>query len=86
MQTVLKIDARDNVVTCLRKVSKGDSISLGPERVVSQSDIPAFHKMAVKTIKYGDMCYKYGEVIGKATKDILPGEHVHTHNIISLRD
>ncbi len=31
------------------------------------------------------MCYKYGQVIGRATKDIEAGGHVHVHNLESTR-
>ncbi|WP_279237963.1 SAF domain-containing protein [Clostridium sp. HV4-5-A1G] len=30
--------------------------------------------------------YKYGQVIGRAVKDIKIGEHVHLHNLISIRE
>jgi altronate dehydratase small subunit len=33
----------------------------------------------------GDDVVKYGEIIGRATADIAKGEHVHVHNIESLR-
>lgn len=41
--------------------------------------------MAVAEIKKGEYCYKYGEVIGDATEDIHPGDHVHVHNLESTR-
>jgi altronate dehydratase small subunit len=28
---------------------------------------------------------KYGEIIGKATTDIKPGQHVHVHNVAGTR-
>ncbi|MFQ5657413.1 MAG: SAF domain-containing protein [Candidatus Methylomirabilales bacterium] len=28
---------------------------------------------------------KYGQVIGRATVEIAPGDHVHVHNMESLR-
>jgi len=33
----------------------------------------------------GEPVIKYGEVIGRATKDIGEGTHAHVHNIESLR-
>ena len=33
----------------------------------------------------GEKVIEYGDVIGSATKDISTGEHVHVHNLKSLR-
>ncbi|WP_319413061.1 altronate dehydratase family protein [uncultured Cohaesibacter sp.] len=39
------------------------------------------HKIARKAHKQGEEVIKFGEVIGRATKDIAAGEHVHSHNL-----
>lgn len=41
--------------------------------------------MAIKDIPKGGEIIKYGEIIGRATANIEPGEHVHVHNVESLR-
>ena len=41
--------------------------------------------MAVAHIKKGELCYKYGEVIGEALEDLVPGDYVHVHNLASTR-
>ena len=43
------------------------------------------HKFSVERIGLGEDVVKYGEVIGKATKQIDPGQHVHIHNMSGLR-
>ena len=43
------------------------------------------HKFSVASIAPGEDIVKYGEVIGKATQQIDPGQHVHIHNMIGLR-
>ena len=43
------------------------------------------HKFAVAPIRQGEDILKYGEVIGMATRDITPGEHVHVHNLEGKR-
>lgn len=53
--------------------------------VKSADDIPLGHKIALQNIKSGDKVIKYGRPIGVATKDISAGEHVHIHNIKSMR-
>lgn len=39
------------------------------------------HKYAHRKIACGENVIKYGQPIGHATRDIEPGEHVHTHNM-----
>ena len=41
--------------------------------------------MAVNDIAEGGLCYKYGQVIGKATVEIKTGDYVHVHNCESTR-
>lgn len=48
-------------------------------------DIPLGHKIALRDIEEGEKIIEYGEIIGVATKRIKMGEHVHVHNIKSLR-
>ena len=43
--------------------------------------IPFGHKTALVTMHEGEPVLKYGVVIGRATSDIAPGEHVHVHNL-----
>jgi len=53
--------------------------------VRSKEDIALGHKIALRNIGKGDKVIEYGDVIGSATKDIATGEHVHVHNLKSLR-
>ena len=48
--------------------------------------VPAGHKYARQAIKAGEYVIKYGEIIGRATRDIAEGEWVHTHNVKSHLD
>jgi altronate hydrolase len=43
--------------------------------------VPAGHKAAVRDLETGDLVRKYGQVIGRATRPIRAGEHVHGHNL-----
>jgi (2R)-sulfolactate sulfo-lyase subunit alpha len=53
--------------------------------VRSLQDIPLGHKIALRDLKRGDKVLKYGRVIGEVIRDIRKGEHVHIHNIRTLR-
>ena len=67
MNDKIIINSKDTVGVCLK----------------SNGEIPAGHKFALRDIKAGEHVIKYGESIGKATKDIKEGEWVHTHNLKS---
>ncbi|ABB13806.1 MULTISPECIES: UxaA family hydrolase [Carboxydothermus] len=79
----------DNVATAVQNLSKNEEVLVdvnGKElRIKLIDNIPFGHKFALKEIEMGANVVKYGEVIGRATKSIKVGEHVHVHNIESLR-
>lgn len=74
---ILRIDPRDDVATALVALADGDSVG----GVTARADIPAGHKLALRAIAAGDPVLKYGWTIGRATQDIAPGDHVHSHNL-----
>ena len=79
----------DNVCTVVDTVEPATEVCAeidGKNIVVAVVErIPFGHKFALRLIKTGDPVIKYGETIGLATKDILPGQHVHVHNLESCR-
>lgn len=79
----------DNVCTVVGTVEPGTEIIAeisGTQIPTLVTDkIPFAHKFAIRSIKKGEPVIKYGEIIGLATKDIQPGQHVHVHNIESCR-
>lgn len=79
MKQILRIHPSDNVAVALLPLSKGTQV----ENVVLATDVPAGHKIALVAIASGQPVIKYGFAIGHATRDILPGEHLHTHNVAS---
>jgi altronate dehydratase len=83
--TALVISARDNVATALQPLEAGQVITLGNESVTVAEQTPRGHKIALRLIRKGEDVVKYGSTIGTATDDILPGAHVHTHNVASGR-
>ncbi|GEN36152.1 UxaA family hydrolase [Aneurinibacillus danicus] len=79
----------DNVATALMKIPAGAVVRVicqdkGFEIVLKQ-EIEFGHKFAVVPIQAGEDVLKYGEVIGVASQAILPGEHVHVHNVEGKR-
>ena len=43
--------------------------------------IPPGHKVALKQIPVGGEVRRYNQIIGFATQEINPGDHVHSHNL-----
>lgn len=83
------LHAADNVATALVELSPGMAVEVRqdgePISVQVRTAIPFGHKLALVAIPRGHSVVKYGEVIGLATQEILPGEHVHVHNVESQR-
>ena len=67
----------------LIRLRDGDNVLIAraPLRAHGGGDVPAGHKIAAVRIAAGDRIIKYDTPIGVATRDIAPGEHVHTHNV-----
>ncbi|AZH24273.1 UxaA family hydrolase [Haloplanus aerogenes] len=86
----LVMDADDAVATALDDLAAGTTLP-PTERTPVESpiecreDVPFGHKIALRRLDAGDEIRKYGEVIGRATVAIEPGEWVHTHNCESTR-
>lgn len=85
MKAFKKIAANDNVAVALEDLFAGDVINVGGISITIRRDIKFGHKFALEKIKIGAPIVKYGEVIGEATEIIEPGDHVHIHNLRSLR-
>ena len=87
--TALRIQPRDNVATCVLAQRAGEvaAYEADGEAVTVRllDDIPFGHKFAIRPIAAGEEIIKYGYPIGRAVRDIQPGEHVHIHNVGSLR-
>jgi altronate dehydratase small subunit len=80
----------DHVAVALQDIPANTKISVRfPDDVdttmILREDIDFGHKFAVKAIKQGSEIFKYGEVIGRALRDIQMGEHVHVHNLEGTR-
>lgn len=65
------------------KVLKSDD--LVEKEVTPKEEIPLTHKIALVDMEKGHDVIEYGEIIGRTSQKVEAGEHVHTHNIKSLR-
>ena len=74
----IQIHPSDNVAVALENLKAGENAG-----VILREDIGRGHKFALRALREGDPVIKYGARIGTATQDIVPGEHVHLHNMRS---
>jgi len=86
----LLMHEEDNVVVVLEEISEAQVIRYasagGAKEIKAVERIPIYHKVARNSIPAGQIVYKYGGSIGASLRNIEPGEHVHEHNLCSLRD
>jgi altronate hydrolase len=76
---------RDNICVAARNLDTHPPISVGKTQVDLTTAVRLGHKIAIEPIGVGQPVYKYGQMIGFATKDIQPGQWVHCHNL-GLKD
>jgi altronate hydrolase len=75
------LEAEDDVAIAKREIPAGTALEDGGARIEARQDIRPGHKIARRARRAGDTVRRYGQVIGFATADILPGDHVHSHNL-----
>lgn len=81
----LWLHREDNVAMSLSDFSKGNVVQIDGSEIVLKDAVEYGHKFALKNIRAGEPIIKYAETIGVAGRDISAGEHVHVHNVKSLR-
>ena len=78
----LQIDPVDNVAVAVQAVPPGSPVDIRSDLTVTAKEaIPVGHKLALRDIAAGEMVIKYGVPIGRASRDITQGSHVHTQNV-----
>ena len=73
----IRLDRADTVITATRILALGTLV----DGVLTTAQIPSGHKVATIQMALGDPVRKYSQLIGYASCDIMPGDHVHTHNV-----
>jgi altronate hydrolase len=80
----LRLHPADDVLIAKVPLAAGATVEteLGPVRLARE--VQAGHKIAFRACAAGQPIHRYGQVIGVATADIAPGEHVHVHNLTTM--
>jgi (2R)-sulfolactate sulfo-lyase subunit alpha len=81
----------DDVGVAVEDLKKGSKIGVvtlegkaaGAIKLVS--NVPLGHKVAMRDMAKEKPVIKYGRPVGKAVASIAKGEHVHVHNVKTLR-
>ena len=73
----------DNVLVVRRPLEAGEVIGVAGRQVRVGTRLGLGHKLARAPIAAGAPVIKYGAPIGRATRAIAPGDHVHLHNLAS---
>lgn len=73
----LRLNPADNVVVARVDLAPGAPAEAG---VAARDHVPSGHKVATVAIAAGQPIRKYNQIIGFASIDIAPGDHVHVHN------
>ena len=75
---IIRLHTNDNVVVARSEFDAGKTFE---SELVTNEAIPAGHKIAAAKIDKNQPVRKYDQIIGFASCDIAPGEHVHEHNM-----
>ena len=79
--STIKLHPNDNVCVVVNDNGLAPGSQLDSNQITAIEIIPKGHKAALSQIHSGDNIVKFNHVIGIATKDIKPGQHVHIHNV-----
>ncbi|CAN5659786.1 altronate dehydratase family protein [soil metagenome] len=76
------LDTIDDVAVAKQSLMPGTMLVLtdGSQLRVAQM-VPTGHKVALRAISEGQQVLRYGQIIGFASQEIKPGQHVHEHNL-----
>ncbi len=83
----VRLHPGDNVLCLLRDHAGGEvpQTAGGPGPAL-RAPVALGHKVALEPIAKGGEVRKYGVPIGRATRDIAEGDHVHLHNLKGFLD
>lgn len=76
---VIRLHPADDVVIARAQLVGGTKIL--DEDITVSGLVPPGHKVATRAIKAGQPVRRYNQIIGFASRDIAPGEHVHLNNL-----
>lgn len=88
---ILMHESQDDVGVAVMDLKAGSEIGAATLEgasvitLVMVQDVPLGHKVAMRDLAEGKQIIEYGRTIGKATQAITRGQHVHVHNLTTMR-
>jgi (2R)-sulfolactate sulfo-lyase subunit alpha len=88
---ILLHEVNDDVGVTVMDLNAGEEIGVvtlegkAVKQIKLVSNIPLGHKIAMRDLALNEQVIEYGHSIGATVAPIVAGEHVHVHNIKSLR-
>ncbi len=81
-RAAVRLHPDDDVAIAKTNLAPGQTLrSPDAQTTTIAQTIPSGHKFSLRAIPAGQAIRRYGQIIGAASADIAPGEHVHTHNV-----
>jgi altronate hydrolase len=80
-QVAVHLRPEDNIAVAARQIMPGTEVRHNGSVFELRDRVNLGHKLALRDIRKGEAIYKYGQIIGFASKDIPAGSHVHVHNV-----
>lgn len=79
--SAIHLHPTDNVAVARVAIAPASELRIDGIQVRVREPIPAGHKVALQPIQPGEIVWRYGQAIGRASQPIQPGDHIHTHNL-----
>jgi altronate hydrolase len=79
--SAIHLHPSDNVAIARVPLAPGQTIRVEGNQLTVKTAVPAGHKLALMHIEPGEHIYRYGQRIGRASRAIEPGGHIHTQNV-----
>src|SRR3712207_5077009 len=80
-EVAVLLDPRDAVAIAKQPLLPRTMLRTANAEVRVSQMIPPGHKVALRDVPPVGEIRRYGQIIGFATTDIAPGDHVHSHNL-----
>jgi altronate hydrolase len=80
-QYAVHLRPQDNIAVAVKSIPAGAELTFAGGTIKTTGVVKMGHKFAVQPVKEGDPVFKFGQIIGFATKPIAVGDHVHMHNV-----
>ncbi len=81
-EVAIQLHPNDDVAIAKKTIMPGLVMRLPVGNpVVARQLIQPGHKVAIKAVVDGGPVHRYGQIIGFATRPIVEGDHVHSHNV-----